>query len=266
MTAVYFEHLGYIGRLGNALFQMAVTVALARRRGVRAVFNEDWLYRPYFQLPSELFGPPEGVYGPDLMTHLDQRCRVYMQDINLVEPVLPLVREYLKPSPLAQQVIAEHSLAFDELAQPVLSVHVRRTDNVRDPGVPDKHNYFVLPTHDYYKRAIDLLSPQCASVACFSDDPDWCVQNLDVDYVHHGVAHPKEHERDYLTAPVLDFIELQLMVRCAAHIVSGSTYGIWGALMADSPRVVRCTPVYGPKLAYIDEDLLFPTTWEVLPL
>ncbi len=44
--------LGQWGRLGNQLFQIAGTYALASDLGVRVVLRNDWPYRRYFALPD----------------------------------------------------------------------------------------------------------------------------------------------------------------------------------------------------------------------
>lgn len=268
-----FDKLSKHGRLGNALFQLAATTAIARRRGQDPVFNADWIHRPYFSVPDEYFTDDFTGITPleeaRELRHLDRRVRVYAQDLRLIEPVLDEVRAWLAPSAQAQEILDGDRFAmFRELPRPVVSVHVRRGDNVVDPGVPDKHNYFVLPPLEYYQQAIVRMHElvDVGSVAVFSDDPRWCQAVLFahglVDYVHDGVPRPKEHEPAYATAPVLDWIDLQLMATCDAHVVTGSTFGIWGALLADPKAVIRCSPVYGPKLAYIDEDRLFLPSWE----
>lgn len=261
---VSFRHLGFIGRTGNALFQFASTIGIARSMGAEPRFNENWSHRPYFSVPDEFFGVPEdAVEATDLATIIDARTRVYLQDYRLWMPVIDEVRSYLKPSPLAEEMIAGQSAEFDQLRGPILSVHVRRGDNVpgQDAGVPNKQDYYVLPTVEYYQCAIKLLRTDCRSVVVFSDEPDWCAQNLDADLFFRGVTRPKEHEPAFATAPVLDFVDLQLMARCHRHVVTGSTFGIWGALLAKSQKVVRPSPVYGPLLPYVDENTLFPSEW-----
>ena len=45
-------HLGSAGQLGNQLWQIAGTIAIARRNGAEAVFRNDWPYRPFFAIPE----------------------------------------------------------------------------------------------------------------------------------------------------------------------------------------------------------------------
>lgn len=261
---IIFSDLGRVGRLGNALFECASTIGLAASRADTARFNADWIHRPYFSVPDDLFGDlAGGIDAQTLVPHIDPRAAVYLQDYSLFEAVMPTIREYFAPSEEAQEILDEQKV-FADLPRPILSVHVRRGDNVYDPGVPDKHLYYPVPDAAYYGDAMDEQRdrhPGIASVAVFSDDPDWCEQNLTADYFHQGVARPKEHEPDFLTAPVLDWIDLQLMARCEHHVLSNSSFGVWGALLAGDPAAIISWPFFGPKLDYIDAALQFPDTW-----
>lgn len=271
MTDVCYPDLGRVGRLGNALYELASTLGIARARGVEPRFNADWIHRPWFSVPDRYFAEDLTDCVPahftDAVAHIDERHRIYLQDHNLFAGVMDELREWLAPSRLAVELLAEQD-RFRRLPRPILSVHVRRGDNAPggDPGVPQKHLWHPLPSLDYYHRAIALLRPDAASLAVFSDDIEWCHQMVPgADYYHHGLSRPKEHEADYLTAPVLDWIDWQMQVRCDLHVCSNSTYGIMAALIAGDPSAVVPWPIFGPKLDYIRADLLFPPTWTRLP-
>lgn len=265
---ICYPNLGFTGRLGNALFELAATAGIADRLGVEPRFNANWIHRPYFSVPDRFFTDDltgcVRAWSMPAADHIDARARQYLQDVNLFIHMMPTIREWLTPSPLAQEILADQAVEFEQLQGPVGGVHVRRGDNIKDPGVPNKADYHRTPPIEFYLGGIQLLSAHgAASIAAFTDDPEWCREHLPVDYVHEGVPRPKEHEADYLTAPVLDWVDLQLLTRCDAHIVSGSTFGVWGALLGRG-RVWHATEVYGPRLDYIDSDLLFPSDWSTL--
>jgi hypothetical protein len=77
----------------------------------------------------------------------------------------------------------------------------------------------------------------------------------------------KEHEPGYGQKVPYDWEDLFLLASCDYYVVSGSTFGIWGALLSgcDPDHVVRPDKVYGPELAYIDSELLFHPDWRVIP-
>lgn len=272
------DFLGYRGRLGNALYQVASTIGIGERLGEPVRFNADWIHRPYFSVPDAYFDsyyedeatPIANVLAKELApgptsTWLQQ----FLQNYEWFEAVLPKIRRYFAPSDMAVRIMeattTEWTREFDQLERPILSVHVRRGDNVIDPGVPHKHLYWPVPPLRYYERAIAELRDEAASVVVFSDDIPWCEEHIDADYYHVGVSRPKEHEADYLTAPVLDWIDLQLMARCeAGHVLSNSTFGWWGAMLAGDERAIYPWPIVGPKLPEVKMEMALPPSWRRL--
>lgn len=133
-------NLGKVGRLGNALFELASTIGIADAVGEPPYFPWDWIHRPYFSLEPALFGDdirnlpahmlesdmktvrPEfrgaGAVMPpvnpreatEFATHIDIRARGYLQDIRLFWPSIGKIRDWLKPSPLAQATLASYPL------------------------------------------------------------------------------------------------------------------------------------------------------------
>lgn len=256
--------LGRSGRLGNQLYQAAATIGIGHSRGESVCLPDDWSYREWFSVPSGLFGTCEGTPASELVPHLPPAAQIYLQDWNLFSGILPTVREYFAPTRRAQMQVAQFA-EFAALPRPILSVHVRRGDNVFDPGVPDKYNYHPCPPLRFYLAAIKQFGALPRSIAVFSDDIQWCEENLEADYFHHGTARPKEHEPEYGSAEVKDHIDWFMQASCDYHVCSNSTYGIFAAIVAgDEVPPVISWPIYGPKLDYIDATLLFPGDWRRL--
>jgi hypothetical protein len=266
---ICFPLLGRVGRLGNQLWQFAATVGIARARGTDPHFPA-WPYQPWFDVPDGWFGgrcagEDATLYAP----HIDERARVYLQDYGLWRDVADEIATVLQPSTAARAVLNQFT-EFWELPRPVLSVHVRRGDNVpgADLGVPDKHRYHPLRPVDYYRAAVGVLGLRAASVAVFSDDPVWCEDHLadlgiDHAYVHHGFTRPKENEAGY-DEPPFDWIDLHLMAASELHVISNSTYAWWGAFLSGDAGPIYPWPWYGPALSYVDAGLMFPPTWRRL--
>ncbi len=168
------------------------------------------------------------------------------------------------PSDLAWRTLGRAD-EFAALPRPILSIHVRRGDNVFDPGVPNKHLYMPTLPASYYNGAADELRPKAASVACFSDDIPWCRENIPADYYHEGVARAKDGTPGYWTDPVLDWIDFFLMARCDLHVCSASSYAWWGAFLSGDPSPIIPTPWFGPALAHIDTSLMVVPGWQQRP-
>jgi hypothetical protein len=269
---ITYRNLGLYGRLGNALFEFASTIGIGQAMNQQVMFPATWMHRPYFRVPDELFGdvPAEAEEATAVVQRaydrqFDPRALPYLQDIELFMPWIDLIRRYLQPSEQAQEALAHYVLP----PRPRLSVHVRRGDNVVDPGVPNKGDYHVCPPAEYYRQAIiqQALVHRWENVCFFSDDIPWCRENFPLaDFYGDGVMHPKEHEPEFLTAVPRDWIDLFLMAQCDYHVVTGSTFGIWGALLAGNPpdTVIRPDRVFGPIVAeYTNSELMFDPLWRV---
>ena len=252
------------GRLGNQLWEIAGTIGLARRHGYEPLFPPDWSYRPFFSLPSEMFGKEEGTPASSLATHMGLDERQYLQDWNLFSDVEAEVKRVFDPSGEALASL-DQQWEFNKLPRPVLSVHVRRGDNVFDPYVRDKHLYMPMAPVGYYLEAIADLRPEASSVACFSDDIEWCRENIPADYYHEGIGRPKDGFPEYWSARILDWIDLFLMTQCQFHVLSRSSYAWWGAWLSGDPSPNWSSPWYGPALAHIDTSLMFPPGWREWP-
>lgn len=251
--------------IGNQLYQFAATLGLAASRGEDACLP-PWDYAPFLSVPPELFGHCEGATEADtLVPWIDERARVYLQDHRAFAAIMPTIRAYLMPSLRAQD---ELNACYDfwALRRPVLGVHVRRGDNApgADLATPEKWRYHGCPDADYYRRAIDLLRDDAASIAIFSDDPIWASENLSADYVHFGTPRPKEDQPGYNDEP-RDWLDWMLLAHgCQSFALSNSTFGVFAALVAGGPAVVP-TPFFGPELSFIDASLLHPADWTLLP-
>ena len=262
MNYLTFSQLERVGRLGNGLWQIASTIGLARRHGMEPRFPPSWSYRKFFSIPDEMFAEVRGTEAyrlPDL-DHMDERTRIYLQDLSFIADVTDEIDEYFQPSDEALERLGT-------LSSHALILHVRRGDNVNQQAC------YPLPSLDYYLNAVRRHPG--FDVLIFGDDHEWnqsvlyplvCLLASRVQVIK-GVARPKEHMPDYMTAPILDWIDLQLMAaQGRAFCLSNSTMGWWAAWLSGSDDVCYPDPWYGPSLdirqqGYIDGSLMMPSAW-----
>jgi hypothetical protein len=112
-------------------------------------------------------------------------------------------------------------------------------------------------------------------VMVYGDDVDWNMNELKPRaqmfrqlpvMVIGGIPRPKEHEPNYMTAPIFDWVDLFAMARGSAFCLSNSTMGWWSAWLSGSDDVCYPKPWFGPALdihqdGYIDASLMFPGGW-----
>lgn len=133
-----------------------------------------------------------------------------------------------------------------------ISLHVRRGDYVSVKSANTTHGTTDL---EYYKEAVATLAKTVSDphFFIFSDDPEWCAQNLKPDAPHTFVTGSKTGSED-----------LQLMTLCKHNILANSTFSWWGAWLNNN----ETKTVIAPKKWFRDETLdtrdLFPKDWILL--
>ena len=120
-----------------------------------------------------------------------------------------------------------------------VSIHIRRGDYVLDKQTNQTHGTCGL---DYYHRCIESLARSIPEphFFVFSDDPDWCRNNLRPSYPitfvsHNDMAHSYE--------------DMRLMSRCKHNIIANSTFSWWAAWL--NPNNDKL--VYAPKKWFNNE-------------
>lgn len=251
MTFFTYDYLERNGRLGNQLWQIAGTVSTARKNRGYARFNPKWTYRPYFNVPDELFRPiPVGEDVMDMGTN-------YCQHLDYLVGVTYDVKEWFKASNYSWDLIHPYLIekAPNFWGNPDrTAVHVRRGDYLKNPG------HFPLPTVDYYVNNVQRWPD--ASVFVFSDDIPWCRRNFPSEWNFvEGIETPVE-VKDRPSVPD-DQFDLFAMMECSHHVISNSTFSWWGAFLSNNTDVVYPKPWFGPRIAQAGDNHLCPApkTW-----
>lgn len=134
-----------------------------------------------------------------------------------------------------------------------IGVHVRRGDYVTNPQIRNVHG--VLPL-DYYLEGIRLARAYLpgAPIWLFSDDlsfcQEWFPDGLVDKFVGASIEEPSD-SRDLL-----------LMSKCTGHVISNSTFGWWGAWLADSEIVFA--PKHWTAQKHLNFKDLLPRHWQRL--
>lgn len=235
---ITFTQLGNLGRLGNQLFQIATTIALALRNDDKYTFPK-WEYEPYFNLRGcfshsinnpKIYREPFFHYAPIPHSNTDVLDLVgYFQSEKYFQDCRDTIHNLLTPN-------IGYGIKWG-----YTSVHVRRGDYLR------LTREYVQFDMDYYKRAMDTIkSPK---YLIFSDDINWCKANFNGDNIEFSEGR----------APVDD---LALMSSCEHNIICNSSFSWWGAWLNKNPSKIVVAPEkwFGPALPHNTKDLL-PESW-----
>lgn len=259
---ITFKDLGYQGRFGNQLFQVASTIGIASRLGREATFptwkNYDHaLHNPgrsieiqgIFQNPLNTYPHPEklqqwptrvipfGYYD----TLRFPKHRFSLSGFLQSEKYFRHVKDFI-------QVQFATNDRPPETNKTVCSIHVRRTDFVG--------SIYTLPDINYYLKAISRMTAEGFRKFCvFSDDIDAAVEMFfphlesleeknatikfcEIDgYVNRNVDGSEEYIRDFLA-----------MKSCGAHIISNSTFAWWAAYLSKSECVICPRNWFRPEI------------------
>lgn len=225
---VTFKELGNFGRLGNSMFQVAATVALANRNNDDAKFP-IWKYSHFFKKHLNLLGDGELInYNEPYFHYFDIP---YQANLNL--------RGYFQSERYfadCKDLIAQQFEFVDGLLDPKwdnirkdCSIHVRRTDYLK------LQNYHPFPGIEYYNECIEIMKRGgCKNFLVFSDDMAWCRNNFPKDFIFVDGQNEVQ--------------DLCLMSRCDNNIIANSSFSWWGAWLNRNKKKVVLAPErwFGP--------------------
>lgn len=222
---ITFSHLGKYGKLGNQLFQVAVTCVHANKKRIDAIFPE-WKYNSYLKTPIPTGNISNNLYihreiDPFTYTPIPDRDNMdlmgYFQNESYLSGYEDLVRSILDPSDEVKSRINSTDL------NDITAIHVRRGDYLNFPL------HHPIPPIEYYNKAINELKDRSKNFMVFSDDIEWCKQNFPLDFLF---SEEKE-----------EFIDLLKMSNCSNFIIANSSFSWWASFLSKKENKL----VYAPE-------------------
>lgn len=216
---ITFSKLGKYGRLGNQLFQISTVVAHGKRYGYGFAFPE-WDYNKYLEIPLPRVSSIEGFKNFNerdpwnysaipLENNLD--LHGYFQNALYFDDYKRDLLEILKPK---SEILDGISQKIRDLgSKRITAIHVRRGDYLKFP------NHHPIPSIEYYNSSIERLKPYTDIFMVFSDDIQWCKENLAGQFIY-------SEETD-------EFIDLYKMSMCDNFIIANSSFSWWGSYLSD---------------------------------
>lgn len=274
---ITFPHIGFIGRLGNQMFQYSALVGIADKYGLDYAlarkniqlyecFDIDTkiysFYNEEFHCPNKLdssvvvdghviYIPSEEENAKFLSTHFDQEflntnhdnksILGFFQNHKYFSHVEDKLRKKFvfrkKYSDISEQYFSQ---MFSDTE--VISMHVRRTDYV---------NSHVLNSLDinYYEKALSFFD-KSLPVLVFSDDTEWCKEQKIF-----------QDDRFIIIKTNNTYVDMCLMSKCDYHIIANSSFSWWGSWLAKSKKTISPKQWFLPYCDYIDSDGLRLPHW-----
>jgi hypothetical protein len=233
-----------IGRMGNQMFQIAATIALALDNNTKykiPAHTLDMRFWPaYFHHLPTLNGEPiehkyiEKDFSYSPIPFKENLCiSGYFQS-----------EKYFAHR--RKEIIETFGIS-GPTKYGLVSIHIRRGDYLK---LQTKHP--VLPLA-YYKEAISQFPNHKFLV--FSDDVQWCKK----------IFHGRQFQFSEKRTPKED---MALMAMCEHNIIANSSFSWWGAWLNQNPdkKVVVPETWFGPGNAHLNTKDLIPETWQKLHL
>ena len=244
------------GGLGNIMFQIATTYALAMDNSDECVFyrhegnqhgnpsveNENGIlsrvnftttegFSPKFLYTEPHFHYNKVPYANNLLLDGYFQSERYFSHrrkdiISLFSPTEEM-NEYLT---------SKYSHLF---ANETIGVHVRRGDYLNLP------NHHPACDKNYYEKALSLFTNEKEyDIIMFSDDMKWCKDNFDSSFNFIDGESPA--------------IDMLLMSRCSHNIIANSSFSWWGAWLNESKhkRIVAPIKWFGDSVKHNTKDLI----------
>jgi len=131
-----------------------------------------------------------------------------------------------------------------------VSIHVRRTDYVTNPGANKIHGVCGL---DYYNNAIVKITNlvKTPHFFVFSDDIEWSKNNIKINFPITFVEHGADKNYEDLT----------LMSLCKHNIIANSSFSWWGAWLNNNPNKIVIAPKKWLNNNKIDKRRMVIESW-----
>jgi hypothetical protein len=209
-------------------------------------------------LTKELHGEiirEEGLpYSPVMVSRISKNCTLwgYFQCEQYFSDIREALEKDFTPRPLNDWG-REIEQQIKAAGQDSIFLTIRRTDYTKS----DFHG--VLP-YEYYRNALNILARETnPHVFVFSDEPDWCKENLRLPYKMTVAGNYDRTTKNHLGR---EDQELYLMSLCQHAVMANSSYSWWGAYLGADRRGGK---VIAPKRWFLnaneDPKDIVPSRW-----
>ena len=223
------------GGLGNQMFQYAAGLAVSKRLQEPLYINNSF-YEANKSRQYELGVFPISATVSNEQRKLIQEKGFRHQEITESGMMVGYWQSEKYFADIADQVRKEFYLPKASIEDDMVAVTVRRGDYLNLPDV--FHNL----GDSYYRDALEIFPDH--TVVVFSDDPAWCTESLEW--------------ADYVMPCNTAVTDLSLLSSFKNHIIANSSFGWWGAWLANGNTVVAPRDWFTNGLDTTD---LIPDRW-----
>lgn len=202
----------------------------------------------------QLYEKKDFIFDPSVLDAPDNSyVRGYWQSYKYLEPVEDILRERLQFIHPKSESALGYQKQIQSATHPVC-IHVRRNDYL---VVEKEQGLSVLIGKEYIESGIEIIRDKVGenlSLFVFSDDTQWCINNLELGYPTTFVM----TDGRYSYAD-----DMWLMTQCHHFVIAKSSYSWWGAWLSryEGKTVVAPRKWFGAKDSDPDCTDLIPPDW-----
>lgn len=246
-----------VGGLGNYLFQIATSYALALRNNDKVIYDEQKAYSPHNKLSfyksnilrkipfgqtifESNYSEPFFNYEPITYTK-NLLLSGYFQSERYFIDERQKILDLFSIDKHSMEYITQKYKNID--FQKTCSLHVRRGDYLAYPNI---HPTCSL---SYYNSSLQIIDSE--NLIVFSDDIIWCMENIKI-----------EDKNVYYATENPDYIDLWLTSLCKNNIIANSSFSWWGAWLNvnENKKIISPKIWFGSGVTHNIKDLI-PEEW-----
>jgi hypothetical protein len=243
------------GGLGNQMFQIAATYAIAWMNNLSpifekisespSVFNPRPVYwnsvlhnmavinsKEYNKINFLNFSLPDSYYRSINLSHnKSYKMDGYFQNPKFFNIYKDRILELFKLNDNHNRIIDDIYNKLNPQNKTSVSIHVRRGDYLK------LHHFHTVQDMLYFIKSIETIQDKVGHdliFLIFSDDLDWCRHNfskLDISCIY------VDESSNQLPKDVID---MYLMAKCNHNIISNSSFSWWSAYMNKNVNKIVC--------------------------
>lgn len=246
---ISFNNIGYMGRLGNQMFQYAGLKGTATHKGYWYSVPSNTSLSECFKIPETLPNNNHKVVSVDKFEFDEEFFNHCPDDVDVCgyfqsEKYFKHIEKQIRQDFTFHDRIVEECLSYKSSLPntQIISLHIRRSDYISDPN-------FECLSLDYYRNALKLLPN--FPVIVFSDDPEWCKNEF--------------KEDSFIISPFTDpFYDLCMMTLCDYHIIANSSFSWWGSWLAKSKQTIAPRKWFAGEFSNWNTKDLYLKNWIIV--
>jgi glycosyl transferase family 25 len=256
----YYLSCNLKGGLGNQMFQIAATCAIAWINNLNpifekinespSVFNPRPVYwnsvlkkvdtlnnREYNKIQFLQFGIPDSYFRPINLSHnKSYKMDGYFQNPQFFNIYKDRILDLFKLNDNHNRIIDDiynKLVSTNQTTKTTVSIHVRRGDYLK------LQHFHPVQDMSYFIKSIETIQNKVGRdliFLIFSDDLDWCRNNFS--QLNISCVYVDESSNQLPK----DVIDMYLMAKCNHNIISNSSFSWWSAYMNSNINKIVCLP------------------------